>query len=213
VPDGLSESQFQLLEALGVLNERICHHSPEETWTVDELYFIPPPTVTRFDDPETAQWLSAKLRKVFCEISTQIERQPRRLYVSRAKATSRRLVNEKEILALLRPLGFDVIHAEDLPLARQAEYFAQAEVIVAPHGAGLTNIYFSSPGTKVVEIFFESPEFRTCYWSLCEALNMDYIYTVGSAVENPDGPESDIRLSPPKLMKALQMVGIIGAKG
>jgi capsular polysaccharide biosynthesis protein len=212
VPAGLDKTQTQSLQALGVTESRLCYLDCEndckDIITVDELYFIPPPTITRFDDPEVAQWLSARLRAAFAGTSSVAGRQPLRLYVSRAKAACRRVVNEEEILALLRPLGFEVICAEDLSLARQASCFAQAEVVVAPHGAGLTNLYFSSPGTKVIEILFEPVEFRTCYWSLCEALGMEYIYTMGDAVENKAGLEKDIRLPPSKLATALNLAGI-----
>jgi capsular polysaccharide biosynthesis protein len=208
VPADRSGLQSQLLEAMGVLGDRLCSYHPNEDVTVDELYFIPPPTVTRFDDPEVAQWLSARLRKAFRESCAVTGRKSLRLYISRAKALARRVANEEEILALLRPLGFQVIYAEDLSLTQQASYFAQAEAIVAPHGAGLTNLYFSRPGTKVIEILFEPIGNRTHYWSLCDALEMEYLYTVGDAVENQGAPEKNIRLPCPKLSTALRLAGI-----
>lgn len=35
------------------------------------------------------------------------------------------------------------------------EMFAQAALIVAPHGAGLFNMHFSDPGTPVIEIGYD----------------------------------------------------------
>ncbi|MDT9338046.1 glycosyltransferase 61 family protein, partial [Trichodesmium erythraeum 21-75] len=42
----------------------------------------------------------------------------------------------------------------------------------APHGAGLTNIVFCNPGTKVVELF--SSHVKPYYWSLCNCCNLEY---------------------------------------
>jgi hypothetical protein len=76
----------------------------------------------------------------------------RRIYISRAKASRRRLVNEERIWPLLRRVGFERVFMEDLSLAQQVRLMGQAEVVVGPHGAGLTNIVFCPEGTKVVEI-------------------------------------------------------------
>jgi capsular polysaccharide biosynthesis protein len=208
VPDGLSDVQIRLLEAMNVPAQRICCHHSNEIVTVDELYFVPPLTKTRFDDPEVTQWLSDRLRKAFVEPSAVPGQKSARLYVSRAKAARRRIVNESEVLAVLQPLGFEVIHAEDLSVDQQAACFAGAEMIVAPHGAGLTNLYFSTPGTKVIEILFDPIEYRSCYWSLSEAMGMEYIYTVGEAVEIPNTPEKDIHLPSHQLRAALRMAGL-----
>jgi capsular polysaccharide biosynthesis protein len=56
---------------------------------------------------------------------------------------------------------------------------ASCEAIVAPHGGGLSNIVFCSPGTKIIEIF--SPELvGTYFWKLSSQLNLDYYYLLGT---------------------------------
>lgn len=76
----------------------------------------------------------------------------RRLYISRAGAEARRLLNEDDVYAALEPLGFARVALETLPFAEQVAAFANAEMVVAPHGAGLANMAFCRPGTVVVEI-------------------------------------------------------------
>jgi capsular polysaccharide biosynthesis protein len=53
-----------------------------------------------------------------------------------------------------RLLGFiiPVIDTSGMSFQKQVETFAAADLVVAPHGSGLTNIVFCRPGTKVVEI-------------------------------------------------------------
>jgi capsular polysaccharide biosynthesis protein len=49
-------------------------------------------------------------------------------------------------------LDFKLIDPSKLSLSQQVEAFSNAEIILGPHGAGLTNIMFCNPGTKVIEI-------------------------------------------------------------
>jgi capsular polysaccharide biosynthesis protein len=48
-----------------------------------------------------------------------------------------------------------------MSVADQISLFADAEVIVGPTGAGLTNAVFAAPGSKVVEI---QPENFASFW-------------------------------------------------
>ena len=75
-----------------------------------------------------------------------------RVFISRRQALARRIANEDDVLRVLAPLGFSVHALEEMSFADQVRLFAQAEFIVAPHGAGLMNLAFANrPG--VVELF------------------------------------------------------------
>ena len=54
-----------------------------------------------------------------------------------------------------------------------AALFGRASIIVAPHGAGLTNMIFSRPGTPIYEFVpLDNP--NVCYWHLAEMLGHVY---------------------------------------
>lgn len=76
-----------------------------------------------------------------------------RLYISRRGTKLRQIVNEDEMIAGLKRLGFTVLESKWNNHPEQLAAFSGAEVIVGVHGAGMTNIIFSSPGTKVLELF------------------------------------------------------------
>ncbi|MGV3773073.1 MAG: glycosyltransferase family 61 protein [Verrucomicrobiales bacterium] len=76
-----------------------------------------------------------------------------RIYVSRSKCQSRKVLNEPEVLAFLERHGFKRVFLEDLPFAEQATIFRGAKLIVAPHGAGLANVAFCDPGLTLIELF------------------------------------------------------------
>jgi hypothetical protein len=77
----------------------------------------------------------------------------RRLFVSRADAPTRRLVNEPELLAVLRRRGFEVIVPERMPYEDQLAAFRDASHVVACHGAALAHLVLCAPGTHVLEMF------------------------------------------------------------
>ncbi|NET56918.1 MAG: tetratricopeptide repeat protein, partial [Symploca sp. SIO2E6] len=86
-----------------------------------------------------------------------------RLYISRQSVANRLVINEKEVISFLEQFGFTSVSLESMSVRQQAALLAQAQVVVAPHGSGLTNTVFCSPGTKVIEIF--SPNYvYHCYW-------------------------------------------------
>lgn len=99
----------------------------------------------------------------------------RRLYLSRADASMRRIANETEMLELLEPLGFEKIVIGASSVLEQAELFAQAQVVIAPHSASLTNLVFCSPGTRVLDLMPED-RLRTYYWELSACMGLDYYY-------------------------------------
>jgi capsular polysaccharide biosynthesis protein/tetratricopeptide (TPR) repeat protein len=106
----------------------------------------------------------------------------RRLYIRRPPDATRRVINEPEVLELLSQYGFTALTLETRSVAEQAALLAQAEMVIAPHGGGLTNLVFCQPGTPVLELF--SPEFvYPCYWLVSNLLGLDYAYLCGSVPE------------------------------
>ena len=76
----------------------------------------------------------------------------RRLFVSRADATKRRLANEDEVFARLERFGFERVMPGRLPAADQIALFSETQIVAGPHGAGLTNLVFMPESGAVIEI-------------------------------------------------------------
>ncbi|KAJ3686030.1 hypothetical protein LUZ61_015194 [Rhynchospora tenuis] len=76
---------------------------------------------------------------------------PRMLIISRTG--TRKLLNQKEVAAMAEDLGFDVIIKEATPeLASYAELVNSCDVLLAVHGAGLTNQIFLPTEAVLVQI-------------------------------------------------------------
>jgi capsular polysaccharide biosynthesis protein len=75
-----------------------------------------------------------------------------RLYISRTDSAARKLLNEDELFGELQEIGFQRLLLGKMTVKEQIAAFAGAEIIVGPHGAGLTNMIFSPPGSIMVEL-------------------------------------------------------------
>lgn len=106
------------------------------------------------------------------------------LYVSRNESSMRRILNENDLLPGLRDMGFHIISPGKLSLTEQIEAFRNARVVLAPHGAGLTNILFCRPNTTLIEIFPEGGVHGSAFLRIASQLNFNYYFVVGQKVEN-----------------------------
>jgi capsular polysaccharide biosynthesis protein len=106
----------------------------------------------------------------------------RRLYVPRAGTKFRRIVNEHELGALLQEHGFESVHPERLGALEQVRTFAQADVIVAPSGAALTNVLFASPGARLVCLLPEAWREFSVYSTLAAVAGVSSRFVGGQVV-------------------------------
>jgi capsular polysaccharide biosynthesis protein len=132
------------------------------------------------------------------------------IYLSRGSAANnRRVVNEEQILAeVLEPRGFRILDPAGLSVADQIAEFAAATAIVTPHGAGMTNVLFASPGCRVVEMFPSSQILQPCYWRMAHSVpGVEYRYLAGGEDLTRGGLAGmlvrDIEVDPAELARML----------
>src|SRR5687768_11655630 len=117
----------------------------------------------------------------------------KRLYISRSGAAKRRIVNEDEVISVLRKFGFETIRAEELSFAEQVRICAAARYIVSNHGAGLTNMLFMREGGSVLELRHESDCINNCFFTMSSALDLNYFYQT-CAPQDPAADPHDAHL-------------------
>lgn len=101
-----------------------------------------------------------------------------RIYVTRGRAAKRRLVNEAEILPLLKHHGFQIVCMEELSLVEQVRLAAASTVIAGLHGAGLTHMLWMPAGGRVLEIRAAGDRINNCYYGLSSDLGHSYHYAL-----------------------------------
>lgn len=102
-----------------------------------------------------------------------------RLFFSRGGVKARRLLNEAELEAIAARHGFTRFEAVSGNHAEQVRRFANADAIIAVHGAGLTNLIFARPGTAVMELFPRNCIKSTYLW-LSNRLGLRHYPLLGS---------------------------------
>ena len=94
---------------------------------------------------------------------------------------------------------------EDFSLDEQIQLLHRAELVVAPHGAGLSNLMFCRRGTRVIEIFERSVQ-CLCFWSISDIMQLRYRYLIGETVVS-DHWDPDIWIDPRVLDHTLRELG------
>jgi hypothetical protein len=131
----------------------------------------------------------------------------RRLYIPRRDVRMRRVVNEAAVEAALGALGFEAFDNAAHSVREQATAFRNAEIVVAPHGAGLSNIVYCEAGTPVIEIVPEGyDQGVTSYRSLADLFALPYAQLFGrEAAPDRKGNRcnADIELDIEELLRAV----------
>jgi len=96
-----------------------------------------------------------------------------RIFVAREDATVRRIANRDAVQQVLDRYNIDTYLLGELSVREQVELFSGAELVVGPHGAGLTNILYGEELT-VVELFGDKT--MATFDRLAENMNHDYRY-------------------------------------
>ena len=95
-----------------------------------------------------------------------------RILVLRKKSIARHIVVTKELLSLVDKYQLIPTVLEHLTVAQQINLFAHSELIVAPHGAGLSNLVFAK-GSAVIEIM-PSDSVHPLYMQIASSSNCSY---------------------------------------
>lgn len=102
-----------------------------------------------------------------------------KLYITRKNCIYRNLLNEDDVINILKNSGYMIIDLENLNILEQIQLFSNAESIISATGSGLTNTIFCHSGTKIYElspIYNHDYEeiFKNRYSSISKILNLKY---------------------------------------
>lgn len=180
-------------------------HLPRDVLAVPDEVILHFPRGEHWEWPPVSRALADRLAEAFAAVYGTPTRGSApasapvagtRLYLSRQGGKLRNVTNAASFEGLLAEHGFQTFHARDDNHPDQIARFAAAETVVAVHGAGLTNLLFCRPGTKVIEIFPEN-FVKSPYWWLCRQLSLEHVPVVGGPGDYDQNFEVDLdRLRP-----------------
>ncbi len=168
--------QKDSLKALKIKQNKIIDLNEKTHIKAKEGLFSSMPIYSGNPTPEVCDFV----RKLFLKkYNKKNYKKYEKLYVCRGNVKYRKVTNEKELINFLKKKGFTPVKMDGLSVFEQAKIFNSAKIIVAPHGAALTNLVFCEKGTKVIE-FFNNGYVNSCYWILGNLVNLDYNYFLAS---------------------------------
>ncbi len=181
VPAWLAPWQRRSLEILAPGRTLIIHRTWHGLFRLNAEILVVP-TMARFHgsgrspdfpiDPEVPHWLR---RRFVTGVGGRPSgsRFSRRVLISRSRVDSRSITNLESLRTELKDRGFGIYQCEDLSLDDQVLLFSNAELIVALHGSGLTNLVFARD-CKVIEIIPRGHGIRSEYFQISLCLWLKY---------------------------------------
>lgn len=148
VPNYSADYHRETLEYFGIKKEKIISIITEHHIQADSLILS---SYTRIDGHHP-EWACNGLYDTFVR-PNPTSQNDKLLYISRADAKQRRVLNEPELVEMLQKYGFEVHTMSSLSMRRKAELLSSARIIVGPHGSGSINFAFCKPGTRILDLF------------------------------------------------------------
>ena len=98
-------------------------------------------------------WIIFYLRDKFLKFSKKFDCSEK-IFIDRSDSNFNhcKLINNQEIIDFLRKKGFESYQTSKLDFFEQIYLFNNAKIIIGPHGAAFSNIIFSKPGLRLIEL-------------------------------------------------------------
>lgn len=119
-------------------------------------------------------------------VQSPAKKRGRRIYIARGDAAKNRKVsNEAALIKVLASQGFEILYLTKLSVVDQVNTFNEADLIVAVHGGGLSNLVYCEPGATVLEIFPDQ-YVRHYFHEICVKRGISYDYVLCESEKSCD---------------------------
>lgn len=169
----------------------------------DDIIYIPKNSnlfVKQFILPQIKPYFTSYIPQITCQIRdfyrnfvnetyySEMQKNFNRIYLLNSRCEAKKIVNEKEIICILKENNFKIINLSDYSLIEQVYLMNHAEVVVSSNQDLFACICFLRPGSKILELNNEKrnendPYFER-YWYLSSCLGLKYYYQFC----DPDSP-------------------------
>ena len=192
VPDLSSDGRKSAAQLCGIPPEKMV---PLSTFSIVECEQLIAPTFPglRCNSPT---WVGEFWRSK----SPHVPQQGRRLFLSR-RGSRRTLINEEALTPILDAAGFETIitGADSI-----RDLLPQAEIIIGPHGAALTDVMFCHPGSVLIELT-PPGHIEPYYYTAADSAGMSYFSILGAYPNGQcgDGNVDDFAIAPEILRQTI----------
>lgn len=157
----------ELIETMNIFNHPIIYINKGVHYNVDCLIYPSANTWTPFCIKENKMLSSNDLKfsqEAFLNVRDRVlstvscRKAFRKIYVSRANASFRRLMNEDDIQKLFGVYGFEVVFPEKMSFQEQVKMFHEAKYVAGMSGAAMTNLIYCDEDTTYITFANDSNE-------------------------------------------------------
>lgn len=204
VPAYMSGFQTETLRSIGIGRSRVISSFQSRHIQADLLLVpsLPRPTGV------VPTWAINYMREAFPPSRPSVDPVPTRIYIVRRATDHGILESEARLTRQLVKRGFVPLAMEDFTLREKAWLLGRAEAVIGPSGAGLCNIAFCEPGTKVIEIRIQPyPVMEP--WDIANRCGLDFydVLPIGYSQANKAMVTSG-RVAQDEIMATLDMAGL-----
>lgn len=213
VPGYFSGFHHETLKSVGITRSRIVSSLRNRHVQADLLLAT---SLTRRNGV-VPSWVVDILRRLFPPSEPVHRDRPTRIYITRKLTDHGLLQGEEELVDRLAQHGFRPVAMEDYSLREKAWLLGRAEAVIGPSGAGLANIVFCSPGTKVVELRVQPIPIMEP-WDIANRCGIDFYEVMPKGYRSGSGqPEVDKygfaaqgEVDSEELFQTLEMADLLG---
>lgn len=201
LPDSLRGKNY-VTESLAMLGKNNFQFLEKDKWYFLRTLFFPVHLAP------TGNFNDVIMKKLRSNITANNHTQKNlKIYISRSKASRRKIANEDEVLALMKNKGFTTVFCEEMSFKEQVDLFSKTACLVSNHGAGLSNMLFMSSGTSVLELRKKTDDHNNCYFSLASALNLNYYYLLCEPLnKTEDSHTADLIVNTDELLEQVEEI-------
>lgn len=205
IPANVEPSILESLELCGVTRSQIIPLDMQSYYQ-PEILLIPQYCSGLNLPTWVSEYLKQKILKKDYQDSLINQQSAKRVFISRQDASKRRITNEHELENILTEFNFVKVELRKLTFLEQAKLFASAEIVVAPHGAGLANVLFCNAGVKVLELLPCHSISPHLFHSITTSVMGSYYYLYGNpqSTDNSNIVHSDFSIKHEDFRLALE---------
>jgi capsular polysaccharide biosynthesis protein len=201
LPLNYQQSPF-VVDSLKLLNVKVVYYNPQKLLFLKELLLPSIVAPTGNYNVKIMHQLRARFTK---DVATNANE--KLIYISRERATRRKVVNENQLVDFLKSKKFEIHYFEDYTLQAQIKLMQETKCIIALHGAGLTNMLFMKENSFVVEFRNENDNHNNCYFSLASDLNLNYSY-INCSGKGGSTQDADVKVDLLKVSALLEELNL-----
>ncbi len=144
--------------------------------------------------------------KIIAQYKNTSIQQCERIYISRKKAAYRHILNEEEVLNVLKPYNFKIIFFEDYSWGEQISIMKNAKFLIGVIGANLVNMIFMKPDSYVLQFTTQDNGYDNCYFSLANIFNINFLYQFCKYQDTKPGAYWNLNVDINTLKKNLEIM-------